>query len=135
MRVRDRPDRGVVGALSEQIHRENDPRLRRPHACERRRIQVHPLGLDVGEDGAPPGVDDRAGCGEEGEGRQNHVNTRSHAEGLQGEQEGVGSGGDGDGVADAEAGGELLLESLDLRPPDPTAGCENPFHRVEDRPA
>ncbi len=82
------------------------------------RIEVQRLGVDVGEDRSRAAAGDRLRRRVEGEGGTDDLVAGADAHRLEHEQQRIRPVGDADGVLDAEVGGRLLLEGLDVRAED-----------------
>ncbi len=88
-------------------------------------VDVHRLVLDVGEDGRRAELGDRLGGGVEGEGGADDLVARPDLERAEHERDGVGAVAATDRVGDAELGGRLLLEGLDVGAEDELARLEH----------
>ena len=101
---------------SGKVHRQNGLGTlgeRRAHSCG---IDVHGLGIHVGEHRSGAGVDHRVHGGRERERRGHDLVPRPQAQGKHREVQGGRAGTDGDGVLDALVGGEVTLEARHLGP-------------------
>ena len=113
-----------VGRVAEQVDGDDRAGARRDGRLDRRRIEVV-VGADVGEHGHGADRGDRLGRGVEGVRRADHLVAALDADGAQRERERVGAVRDADAVRDAERGGGLLLEGLDLRAEDVATGVDD----------
>ena len=118
--------------MAVEMHRHQRLRPLRHHPVRGLRGQVEGEGIDVGEDGARPGAED----GQRGEGggerRGDHLVAGTHAQGLEGELEGLGAVGHRHAVRGTHARGQLRLEGLDLGAQDEAARVQHARHRGVD---
>ena len=131
-RFGDPLDRLIVGGEPEQVDRDDRPRLQPSFALDHvdRRfeagdVDIVGVGIDVDEHRLGLGQRHHLGGRGEGEARHEHRVARSDAGRIERQQQRVGAVGAGDGVLDADIGGDLALELGDLRP-------ENVFAAVDD---
>jgi hypothetical protein len=110
----DGVDRGEIGALAEQAHRQDRARRGTDRGLEQRRIEIVGVRIDVDEDRPCAEQRDRLAGGDEGERRGDDLVARSHPERHQREQECVGSACDGDAVPRAGIRREPRLEFANL---------------------
>ena len=114
--VADRAERRHVGALAEEVDRNNGLRALRDGGVDACRVQVERVRVDVGEDGRRAEQRGGLGRGDERERRADHLVARANAERHQRDLERVGPVGDAEGVdllVSAEArdvGRQILLE-------------------------
>ena len=117
-RSRRLADRRDVAGIPVEVNRHDRPRARGQRALELARIDLERRRVDVDEARDGSGAVDRE-CreGRRKRGRQDLAvrARRDGAAGFECERDGVGPGTDPDGVPDAEPGGELGLEGLQLR--------------------
>src|SRR6266850_2593029 len=113
---RDGRNRGHVGGLSVEMHRENRARPRSDRVRDAFGIDRQTRRVDVGEDRTRAGHQDRERAVRGGQRRRDHLVARGNAERTEAERERIGPGADPDRVIGAGRGGEFLLERLDLRP-------------------
>jgi hypothetical protein len=102
------------GRVTVQVHRHHGARPRRHGGLEAPGIEIVRLRVDVDEDGHGPEHHHGARGGHEGERRRDHLVARTHAHGLQGEEQGVGPGVEADAVTGAAERGQLRFERLHL---------------------
>ena len=88
-------------------------------------IEVEAGRADIHEDGRGAHARDAASGGEKGEVGHEHFVARADVEGHEREQEGIGAGGNAEGVRDAEELGALALEGGVLGAEDVVAGMQD----------
>ncbi len=81
-------------------------------------IEVEGVGFDIDENRSRAEADDDVGAGDKAEGGNDDFVSRAHAEAGEGQEEGIGAGGDADGVFGAEVFSGLFLEFLEGRTQD-----------------
>ncbi len=125
----DRFDRGHVGRLAVEVHRQDRARLRTDRGFNLARVDRQPHRIDVGEHRARAGHHDRERGVGRGQRRRDHFVAGADAERAQDQRDRVGAGADADRVRGAGGGGELLLERLDLRPEHEPAARDHAIDR------
>src|SRR5262245_27200224 len=110
--ARDRVHRVHFRRAAGQMHRDQRPGARRDRPFQKRRIDVVVLG-DVDEYRLGSGCDDHPGGGDEGVRAGDHLVARSDPEGLENQEQRVGSACDPERVGHLAIRGCFGLESLD----------------------
>jgi hypothetical protein len=95
-----------------------------------RQVEVEADGADIGEHGRGADTADASARGEERERRRNHLVAGANSQAHQGEEDGVGAGGDPQGVADAEQLRHVSLEPIQFRAEDVVPGTQHPLKGV-----
>ena len=114
-----------VGHLSEEVNGHDGFCFWSDAAGGVGEIEVEGVGVVINEDGGGADARDAAGGGEEGEGGAEDFVAGADVEGHEGEQDGVGAGGDADGVFGVGEGGGGLFEVGDFAAEDELAGFED----------
>jgi hypothetical protein len=114
-----------VGGLAEKMNGDEGLRAGGDFPSGVGGIEVEASGTNVHKDRGSTGAGDATGRREESEGWDENFVTRADLEGHEGEKEGVGAGGNAEGVFDAEKLGEVLFEGGKFRPEDVVAGAQN----------
>ena len=104
--------------LTEEVHREDQLRLRGDRPLDLRDVEVERRRVDVDEDGHGAEARDAACRREEAERRGDDLVAGPEIERHQRDEERVGAARDADRVLDAEVRGDGALEGLDLRAED-----------------
>jgi hypothetical protein len=99
-----------LGTLAEKVDRHDRPGAGTDFLFDRPGIDVEADRVDVDEDGAGTDPGDAAAGGEEGERTGDDFITPSNIERHQGQQQGVGSGGAGDGLAGVAVAADIVFE-------------------------
>ncbi len=120
-----------VGALSEQMNRNDRFRSRRDGGDGLRGVDVERRLIDVDEHRPRAQTGDGAGGREKRVGRRDDLVARLDVERHERQQQRVGAGRDGDRVADAEHQGQLAFERGDLGAHDEALAVADPFDRGE----
>jgi hypothetical protein len=125
---RQRPQRGHVGRLAGEVHRDQRARGGRDPARDVGGVDAQRLGVDVGEDRARTAQLDDVGRRRPGEGRHDDLVARPQPERGHGQVQARGRGVHGDRLAHAEPLAESGLEALDLRPARDPARAQRVDH-------
>ena len=116
MRRRQLTDAVEVGRVAGVVHGENGAGARRDRRGDERGIDVQGVRLHVHQDGPGAHVLDHVDGGRERRGRRDHLVARTDAQGHQRGVQARGARVHRQRAGRADVGGELLLESLGLRP-------------------
>ena len=127
-----REDRLHGGHLAEQVYHDEAPGPGRDGGFDRLGRHVERIGVDVGKPRRAARVVDRAGGGEEGEGRRDDFIAGLQVHGLEGKQERIGPGGAGDSLPRLTEAGDLLFELADFGAHDEALALDDGHHGGED---
>ncbi len=115
-------DPRVIGALTVQVHHQHRFGQPPPPGTDRQlfgqqlRVQVPGRPLAVQEHGRGTRISNRVGGGGKGQRRRQHLIPRPHTQQDQGQMQGGRAGGKGHRLATPQRRGELLFQSVHLRP-------------------
>ena len=119
------PQRRHVRALAEEVHGQQAAGARRHRHLRGGGVHQVGAGLDVREDRHRPGADDGGHGRHRRVGDGDHLVARADVQGLQRQEEGVGTVGHPDPVCALDAGGERLLEVAHLLAQDQPTGLQH----------
>ncbi len=114
-----------LGALTEEVHRNDGFGFRRDRSLELRRIHGVSLLIDVDENWSSTGVADGLRGSHECAGHCDDFVPRTNPSGQQSEPESVGAVAQPDGVAAFAIGGEIFLKGGDERAPSEGGGVDD----------
>ena len=116
--VADRAQRVEVGRAAVQVHRHHRPSARRDGRLHKPSVDA--MGRRIGLHRHRRGADlaDRQPTGDVGVGRHDHLVARTDVQRAQRQHQRIQPVAQADAVRGTDRGGEIVLESLDLRPQD-----------------
>ncbi len=127
---RDARDRGHVGRLAVEVHRQDRAGARADALGNPIGIDGGALRIDVGEHRPCAGHHDRQRAVRRRQRRRDHFIAGADPERAQDQRDRVGARADADGVRGAGRGGEFLLEGGDFRPEHEPAARDHAIDRA-----